>query len=125
LQAVTILVGVGDAALGDSLRFSLELEGYAAKLCDEHSFLALVGANRPDCVVLDEHVFSRVTGASLSALRMPVVLLVGHRTPRLMARARAAGNIHVVESPLVDGVLLETIRKALDGRAQPGRNSVT
>jgi hypothetical protein len=32
-EAATILIGVGDGVLADSLRFSLELEGFEVKLC--------------------------------------------------------------------------------------------
>ena len=41
-EAATILIGVGDGVLADSLRFSLELEGFEVKLCDEHSLLRVM-----------------------------------------------------------------------------------
>jgi DNA-binding NtrC family response regulator len=120
----TILIGVGDAILADSLRFSLELEGYNAKFCDERSLLPLLAANKPRCLVLDQEVFTKLAaGRTISSLHVPVVLMVGQRTQRLMERARAAGVTHMVETPLLGGVLSKEIRKALDGYGRPGGNS--
>ena len=48
-EAATILIAVGDGALADSLRFSLGLEGFDMRLCDE-----------PGCLVLDHEVFARM-----------------------------------------------------------------
>jgi FixJ family two-component response regulator len=119
----TILIGVGDAVLADSLRFSLELEGLDARLCDERSLLPLAAAHKPGCLVLDQDVFTKLAGSAISDLSVPVVLMVGQKTQRLMDRARAAGVTHVVETPLLGGVLFEEIRKALDGYGRPDGNS--
>lgn len=119
----TILIGVGDAVLADSLCFSLELEGYSARLCDERSLLPLAAAHKPGCLVLDQDVFAKLTGSVISDLRVPVVLMIAQRTQRLMDRAKAAGVTHVVETPLLGGVLFEEIRKALDEYGQPNGNS--
>jgi len=122
-DAGTILIGVGDAVLADSLRFSLELEGYRARFCDERSLVPLAAAHKPGCLVLDQDVFAKLAGRAIADLSVPVVLMVGQRTQRLMDRAKAAGVTHVVETPLLGGVLFEEIRKALDGYARPGGNS--
>ncbi len=121
-EAGNILIGVGDAVLADSLRFSLELEGYSARLCDERSLLPLAAAHKPGCLVLDQDVFTKLA-AGIPDLSVPVVLMVGQRTPRLMERARAAGVTHVVETPLLGGVLSKEIRKALDGYGRRDGNS--
>jgi len=74
-KAGTILIATGDGVLADSLRFSLELEGFEAKLCDELSLLpALAASEAPGCV----------------------------------------------EKPLLGGVLLEAIRKAMGAKLRPG-----
>ena len=123
-EAGTILIGVGDAVLADSLQFSLELEGFRAKLCDERSLIPLATAERSGCLVLDQDVFTRLDhDAAIARLSLPVVLMVGQRTQRLMDRAKAAGVTHVVETPLLGGVLFEEIRKALDGYARHDGNS--
>jgi len=123
-EAGIILIGVEDAVLADSLRFSLELEGYSAKLCDERSLLPLVATNKTGCLVLDQEVFTKLAaGRTMSDLHVPVVLMVGRKTQRLMERARAAGVTHMVETPLLGGVLFEEIKKALDGYGRADGNS--
>lgn len=121
-EAGTILIGVVDAVLADSLRFSLELEGYSARLCDERSLLPLAAAHKPGCLVLDQDFFTKLA-AGIPDLSVPVVLMVGQKTPRLMDRAKAAGVTHVVETPLLGGILSQEIRKALDGYGRPDGNS--
>ena len=121
-EVATILIAVGDAALADSLRFSLELEGYAARLCDELSLFALTEDEEmasPGCLVIDQDVFFKLTEVDgygrMALIGMPVVLMVGQKTKRLTDRARVAGVTRVVEKPLVGGVLFDEIRDALDG----------
>lgn len=117
----TILIAVTDGVLADSLRFSLELEGFEAKLCDEDSLLpAMTARQTPGCLVLDQDVFTRMVDGKAKPIfaetGIPVVLMVGHKTERVVARAKAAGVTKVVEKPLVGGVLFEAIRNALHGR---------
>jgi FixJ family two-component response regulator len=126
-EAATILIAVGDGVLADSLRFSLELEGFAVKLCDEHSLLrAMAAEDAPGCLVLDHDVFLRmVDGKSelpFAASGIPVILMVGHKTDRVVARAKEAGVTKVVEKPLLGGVLFEAIKSALNGR-EPYRHA--
>ena len=117
-EAATILIAVGDGVLADSLRFSLELEGFEVRLCDEHSLLGAMPANEaPGCVVLDQDVFARMADGKgdrrFAAFDIPVVLMVGHKTERVVARAEKAGVTNVVEKPLLGGVLFDAIRTAL------------
>ncbi len=125
-EVATVLIAVGDAVLADSLRFSLELEGYAARLCDEMTLFALTedkDMTSPGCLVIDQDMFIKLTEVDgdgrMALIGMPVVLMVGQKTKRLVDRARAAGVTRVVEKPLVGGVLFDEIRDALDG----GRDS--
>ncbi len=105
-EAATILIAVGDGVLADSLRFSLELEGFEVKLCDEQSLLrAMVGNTAAQgCLVLDQDVFARMVDGKgdrrLAEFGIPIVLMVGHKTDRVVARAKAAGVTKVVEEPL-------------------------
>jgi DNA-binding NtrC family response regulator len=118
-EARTILIAVGDAVLADSLRFSLELEGYTARLCDESSLLPALAKQTPGLLVLDQDVFVRLDDRAgtdaLAQLRIPVVLMVGQKTKRLMEKAKAVGVTRVVEKPLLGGVLFDAIRNTLDG----------
>lgn len=115
-EPATILIGVGDGVLADSLRFALELEGFRVRLCDEHSLSReLLDEGADGCLVLDQAVFARLENGGLAAAaNMPIVLIVGHQNARVTARAKAAGVARVVEAPLVGGVLFEAIKSVLD-----------
>jgi FixJ family two-component response regulator len=126
VQAETIFIAVADGVLADSLRFSLELEGFETQFCDESSLLPAMSAPRTkaSCLVLDQDVFARVVDgeeAGLFADRgVPVVLMVSHTTKRVLARAAAAGVTEVVEKPLLGGILFDAIRQAIGGFRHPG-----
>jgi FixJ family two-component response regulator len=124
-DAQTILIAVGDAVLADSLRFSLELEGFAAKLCDERSLVSAAKAEVRGCLVLDQDIFARLADAdeAMARLGIPVVLMVGNMTQRLLDRAKVAGVTHVIETPLLGSVLFDEIRKALDEDGRIDGNS--
>ncbi|MGH6825266.1 hypothetical protein [Methyloceanibacter sp.] len=119
-EAGTVLIAVRDSVLADSLRFSLELEGYQAKLC-EPPVERLADVELRTCLLLDQEVFSTLMGRGdtgiLTRFGLPTVLMVNQRTQRLMDHANAAGVTAVVEKPLLGGVLFEAIRSALDGDA--------
>ena len=121
-KAGTILIATGDGVLADSLRFSLELEGFEARLCDELSLLpALATSEAPGCLLLDQDVFARMVEGEppLGDLGMPVVLLVGALTRRVLERASAAGIAKVVEKPLLGGVLVEAIKIVMGAKGRP------
>lgn len=116
--AVTVLVAVGDGVLADSLRFSLELEGYEIKVCDEHSLPRLMASDEPPALlVLDEDIFARMAlhpgGGQFGTFRLPVILMVEHATSRMLARAEAAGVARLVEKPLLGTALFDAIRTEL------------
>lgn len=118
-EDATILIAVGDGVLADSLRFSLELEGFDVKVCREHPLLsALADAKAVGCLVLDYDVFVRMadskTRRRFAGFGFPVVLMVDHKTDRVVASAEQAGVSQVVETPLLGGILLDAIRAALD-----------
>jgi FixJ family two-component response regulator len=125
-QAETILIAVSDGVLADSLRFSLELEGFETRFCDEYSLFETMSAAqvRAGCLVLDQDVFARMVDGAPAALfadrGMPVVLMVSHITNRVFARAEAAGITEVVEKPLLGGSLFAAIRQAIDSTAHSG-----
>ena len=125
-EAATVLIAVGDGVLADSLRFSLELEGFDVRLCDEHSLSrAIAGADAPGCLVLDHDVFARMVNGSFegrfAGLGFPVILMTGHKTEKVAARAAQAGVTHIVEKPLLGAVLLNAIRSAIGETMKPGR----
>ena len=62
--------------------------------------------------------------AALAELGIPIVLMVGQPTPRLLDRARAAGVTRVVEKPLLGGMLSDAVKHALDDVASQTRGPV-
>jgi FixJ family two-component response regulator len=125
VETRTILIAVADGVLADSLRFSLELEGFEATLCDERSLLPVKARSKPGCLVLDQDVFARMADGkrlgTLAELCIPIVLMVGQPSPRLLERARAAGVTRVVEKPLLGGMLSDAVKHALDDVASGNR----
>lgn len=122
-QAETIVIAVNDGVLADSLRFSLELEGFETRFCDESSLFDVMAKarTRAGCLVLDQDVFARMVdgkrGVVFTDRGMPVVLMASHVTKRVLARALAAGVTEIVEKPLLGGALFTAIRQAIDGTA--------
>ncbi len=120
-KAGTILIATRDGVLADSLRFSLELEGFSARLCDELSlFSSLAATERPGCLVLDQDVFDHVVEEKgdrlLAGSAVPVVLLVEGTTRRLLERADAARIAKIVEKPLLGEILVDAVRNVIDGQ---------
>lgn len=119
-QSGTVLIAVRDSVLADSLRFSLELEGYEAKLC-EPAVDRITDGHHHACLLLDQDVFTTLWGKGgpgvLARFGLPSVLMVNQRTPRLMDHATSAGVTTVIEKPLLGGILFDAIRSALDGNA--------
>src|SRR4029078_13152130 len=100
------LIAVGDGVLADSLRFSLGLEGFDVRLCDEGSLpRAMAGGERPGGLVLYHDVFARMLNGDnerrFVGLGFPVILMVGHKTEKVIARAREAGATHILAQPLL------------------------
>ncbi|ODR97962.1 hypothetical protein AUC68_10630 [Methyloceanibacter methanicus] len=125
-HAGTVLIAVRDGTLADSLRFSLELEGYETRFCDEHALSPILRApsRHGTCVVLDQDVFSRVAEAGESELPcnpcVPVILMVSQKTEQLLAKAKSGGVTKVLEKPILGGVMLETIRQVIEKNGRSG-----
>jgi FixJ family two-component response regulator len=120
-ETSTVLIAVRDQVLADSLLFSLELEGYEARLC-EPPVERLADVELRTCLLLDQEVFATLWGrggtGALTRFGLPTVLMVNERTQHLIDHATAAGVTTVVEKPLLGGVLFDAIRSALDGNTQ-------
>ena len=96
-----MLIAVKDAVLADSLRFSLELEGYEAKLCT----LPLDPCEKVEpraCLLLDQDVFTTMLrgndGAVIRRLGIPTVLMAHQRT-RLLSDQRGLASPPLWKSP--------------------------
>jgi two-component system, LuxR family, response regulator FixJ len=115
-----MLVVDDDSAVGNSLKFVLEVEGFqvrvfssAEELLDEDSL--------PDasCLVVDYYM-PGMNGLELVAhlrdrnVLIPAILITPAPSQNLRNRAAAAG-VPIVEKPLLGSRLLDSIREAFDG----------
>jgi two-component system response regulator FixJ len=114
-----VLIAADDHAVRDALEFALRLEGFAVRTYpDEAGLLAdrcLAGA---DCIILDDrkpHLdgFAVMAGLRAGAVGGAVILLTGYASARLRARANSAGFRMVLEKPLLNNILLDTLRTIL------------
>lgn len=110
-----------DEAVRNSLKFALELEGLDVLLFhDGRAFLAHVDVTVSGCLLVD-YKMPGLSGVELvkelrsRRLALPAILMTVEPTDELRARARETGFVHVLEKPLNDGALVETIRFALAG----------
>jgi two-component system response regulator FixJ len=111
---------VADEALGHSLQFLLEVEGWPVRCCRsardlvvEPSLLAC------RCLILDHHP-PDLDGLALLPLlqgccpRLVVILLVGRIDTSRAAQVSGPGLGAILEKPLLDNLLLDTVRHVLD-----------
>ena len=122
IMAITrpiIAVVDDDAAVRNSLKFSLEIDGFSIRTYA--SAEELLGSGNLDnfqCLVVDQDL-PRMTGLELvTALRaqgvkVPTLLISGRLTPAVTRQASFAG-IPVVEKPFLGNGLIESIRAALE-----------
>ena len=106
-----------DPAVCGSLKFALELEGFAVRTY--HSGAEFMGAGDIEgfnCFVIDQRM-PGMTGMELvEVLRArrvltPAILIISHPNAALSARALKAA-IPIVEKPLLGNALVERIREA-------------
>jgi two-component system, LuxR family, response regulator FixJ len=125
LTQATILMIDDDPAVRNSLKFALEVEGFAVRAYPTGAEL-LSGADLPDsgCLVVD-YKLPEMNGLDLlSELRrrnidLPAILITTHPNPAVRDRAALAG-VPLIEKPLLNDTLYQGIRAAL-GRFAPRR----
>jgi two-component system, LuxR family, response regulator FixJ len=115
-----MLVVDDDPAVGNSLKFVLEVEGFQVRVFSSAEEL-LNEDSLPDasCLVVDYYM-PQMNGLELvSHLRdrnvlIPAILITPAPSQNLRNRAAAAG-VPIVEKPLLGSRLLDSIREAFDG----------
>jgi FixJ family two-component response regulator len=118
-----VVVVDDDPAVRNSLKFSLEIEGFVVHLYESGSDLLKEKAlPHCSCFVIDQQM-PGIPGLDLiirlrdQSVSTPAILITSRPNPALARRA-ADANIPIVEKPLLTDSLVELIRKACAPRQQ-------
>jgi FixJ family two-component response regulator len=113
-----IVVVDDDAAVRSSLKFSLEIDGFAVRTyASAEELLSESDLVACQCFIVDQDM-PRMHGLQLIAIMRrrgvdtPVVLTSSHATPTLNLQAAGAG-IPVIEKPFLGNALIESIHNAI------------
>ena len=121
VQRGPVVIIDDDVAVRDSLKFSLEIEGFSVCVWGSgQEFLNESGPPSYGCLIVDQNM-PGLSGLDLIAILRgrkifaPAILITSHPNRALRERAANAG-IPIVEKPLLNETLVDGIRHAL---AQP------
>jgi len=113
-----VLVIDDDPAMRSSLKFSLEIEGFAVRLyADAYDLLNETQLPAKSCMLIDYYMPAMNGLELLARLRdrgvsIPAMVITGYPNRRLRDRIAAAG-VPLIEKPFLGNVLTERIREAL------------
>jgi FixJ family two-component response regulator len=116
----TVLVVDDDPAVRNSLRFSLEIDGYQVRLFhSDKDVLDLDELPQSACLILDYNLPGANGLDLLAAMRArgytsPAILITSHPPTGVRIRAAAAG-VPIVEKPLLGDALIDAIHAAVGG----------
>lgn len=111
----TVVLVDDDPAVLNSLKFALELEGFAVEAYQAGSQLLSKGRLPSDgCLIIDYNLPGMNGLDLLAVLRerrvaLPAILITTHPSAYLRKRAAAVG-LPIVEKPLLDDALVEALR---------------
>ena len=116
--AALVVIVDDDPAVLHSLKFSLEVEGFASRVYRSPSeILAASDLPANGCLILDQRL-PEMSGLELLAnlrargVRLPAVLITSFPSALLRDRARLAGTA-LIEKPILGNALTEAIRRAM------------
>jgi len=120
LAQTTVLVIDDDPAVRNSLKFALEVEGFAVRTYHAGADLLRESELPADgCLVVD-YKLPEMNGLDLLVelrkrkIELPAILITTHPSGEVRRRAALAGVI-LIEKPLLNDTLFQGIRAALDG----------
>lgn len=111
-----VVVVDDDPAVRGSLKFSLELEGFAVRTYGDGAEFLHASDHACDCFVIDQQMPGMSGMELIGKLReqkiaVPAILIISHPHAVLSARAATAG-VSIVEKPLLGNTLVDKIREA-------------
>jgi FixJ family two-component response regulator len=115
-----------DAAVRNSLKFSLEIDGFAVHdYAAANEFLNGSAQSNAGCLIVDYHLpdmdgLEMIVRLRRRQVAVPAILITSNPSPALRRRAAEAG-VPIVEKPLLGNALLDGINDAL-ARQQPTRS---
>lgn len=114
-----ILIAADDQAVCESLQFALQLEGLSVRTHRDAAAL-LNDRDLPisSCIIVDDRkphldgfdLFNRIRRLQQN---MPLILLTNHANKRIRTRAANAGIQFVLEKPLLNNALVDSLRAIL------------
>ena len=113
-----IVVVDDDAAVRGSLKFALEIEGFAVRTYPRGDELLDDGCCADCACFIIDHKLPGMNGLDVvAALRKqriaaPVILITSHPTNMVQQRAAQAG-VPIVEKPLLGNALIDRVRDAI------------
>lgn len=113
-----VVVADDDDAVLNSIKFSLEIEGFAVlTFADGQTMLDGIDKTRCACIVLDQNMPGLTGIAAATKLRQqgvatPVILITTGPSEDLRTAARQR-KIQVVEKPLLGNQLIDSIHRAI------------
>jgi FixJ family two-component response regulator len=118
---IAVAVVAEDAAVRNSLQFSLEVEGFAVQsYADCRALLNEPDVGNYTCLIIDQSMHGLKALDVLAKLRdrnitTPAILTALHPSSGLLKRASDAGAV-VVEKPLFGNALIENIHAVITTR---------
>ncbi len=122
-ECAVICIVDDDAAVRSALKFALELEGLRVRLYDGAQ--AMLGDHDlplKGCLVIDYRMpgmdgLQLIDELRARDVRFPAIMITGRANKDLRRLAERSGVSSVLEKPLSDGMLVESIRSALAAAA--------
>lgn len=114
----TIHIVDDDEAVGRSIKFLLESNGWIAAFYQGAEAFLAAALPRAGCVITDFHM-PGMNGLQLQAelaeqaIRLPVILMTGHGEVPVAVRAMKAGAVDFLEKPFADDTLFLAVEQAL------------
>src|SRR4051812_22533961 len=113
-----VLIVDDDAAVRKALKFALELEGLDVRTYDSgRSLLADRALPKMGCLVIDQFM-PKMRGLDLvkrlraRAVQLPTIIITANLTDDLRRNAESAGVRAILEKPLDDSALIDSIKAA-------------